>query len=167
VIVPTDVTCRFCGQRLRVRDGVALAGLTCPTCLGQLTPDAPAAPSPQPPFQPALVPDADVRADQRRMGCGLIGLAILGGLGALSWGWGALIGLAHGELEALIVLAPLAVALLAIIVLPLAGDRPWARVTRRVLIRLFALGGLLILIAMAFVLFVFVSCLMGAYHPFR
>jgi hypothetical protein len=162
VTVPTDVTCRFCGHRLQVRAGVALAGLSCPVCLGRLAPEEPAVSVPGPSPAPIPIPDADVRADQKRMGCGLIGLAVLGGLGALWWG---LVAATEGREPG--VLALVAVAILAIIVLPLAGDQPWARVTRRVLVWLFALGGVLILLAVAFVLFVFVSCLVTGGRMFR
>jgi RsiW-degrading membrane proteinase PrsW (M82 family) len=55
-------------------------------------------------------------------------------------------------------LAPLSIAVVALVVLRVARDRPWAPLARRVLIWLFAIGGVLVLLAFTFLLYVIVTC---------
>jgi RsiW-degrading membrane proteinase PrsW (M82 family) len=67
----------------------------------------------------------------------------------------------HVDVEHLAMLAQLTIAVVALVVLIVARDRPWAPRARRVLVWLFAIGGVLVLLAIAFVLFVLIRCLMG------
>ena len=147
--------CPHCGFRLKIDDDFDAHGLSCPMCLGTLAAGPTAGPQRGPRPQRPHTADDDYRRDRKGMGCGMMGLATLGLIGALITSSGAgLFG--PGALATL--------ALIAVGVLTCFHDQAWARVTRKALTVILAIGGALVLIPLAFVVFAFVACLAGGFR---
>jgi hypothetical protein len=152
--VPQQTICPSCRQPLRVPDDVRSRWLSCPRCLARVAN----------PGAPALLggrgtADEEVHRDNRGIGIGLTILAILGGLGVTR---ALLFTAAAGGLAGLAtIMVPLHfLGLLTTgIMFWRTRDNPAARNVGRVVVGTLASVGVLVLLALAAVIFLFVLCL--------
>ena len=165
--MPAEVTCPSCGQRLRIPDEHPGLALTCPRCLAKLAPGVTATPTARG-MQPQRVPDVEIRRDTRRIGVGLILLAVLGGLGIAYYFFVAGAIATRGQTDPLLS-GFVGLAFLALVgtglVLWRTRANPAAQGLGRVIIGTLALAGALIagifLLWLALIVFILAVCISG------
>ena len=187
--MPQQVKCEACGRWLRLPDDLQEQLLTCPRCLANVPnpnrarpaasataagdtstavtetyPVSPPVTTPSSSLRRAsLSVDRDVRQDTRGTGCGLIGLAVLGAIG-LALSLIPSFGIA-AQLRSTGPLIPI-----TLVVLVLAGiatgimfarthGNPTARGVGRVIFGTLVGAGVLVLVILAGLVFLFIACM--------
>lgn len=164
--MPHRITCSWCETPLRVAEAITAPFVTCPNCLARIpnpgTPETRATPATTAPaHRPrAATLDEDTHGDSKLVGCGLIVLALLGGLGILQ-----IAALALHEPDGYIVWIALAIGVgfLALVATGIMFVRtrknPRERTVGRVVLGTFALIGALMLGGFALLVLFFIVCL--------
>ena len=182
----TRISCPGCGRSLRLPTDCTAETLSCPRCLARIpnpqasvtsaaiqaaTPAAPAPAAPstsiteQGPWPRAASVDVDVRRDSRRTSGCLIALAVLGGIG-VSW---ALLGsvVVASESGTLEILFTVLGVLLVFTVSSGLGVFLFRRSATaganigRTILGVLAMSGVLVLLLVAGLIFMFVACLVS------
>lgn len=157
-----QVTCKSCGSILEVPEACIDRWLTCPRCLAKVATFE--ASSHEAVSSPHDEVHREVQRDTRGIGVGVILLAVLGGIGLLQM-LGCAGAIAKESPEFLVVLL-VCLGFLALfstaIMFVRTQHHPEARGIGRVVVGTLALVGIVMLLAISFIVFLLAMCIAGA-----